>query len=284
MTQHIVIGIDGSEPSRSAIDWGMRRARATHSDVLLLHVVDDTFLSDSPVFIGEAREAGERLIAEDKAYAEGVEPDVKVLTEIIIGHPAHEFERASSTASLIVLGTHKGSKAPARFFGTKGIKAAAVAHSPVAIIPVEDNSARSGVVVGVDTSEASEKAVEFAASEADRTGQKLTAVYAWTPPVTPGLEYLWSEQLLSSQKESAEEAMSIALAGICEKYPDLVLEKKVIQSPPVSALVTEAEHAQLLVVGNRGRSGLTRLLLGSVSHGVLSNITAPTVIARTKQN
>ncbi|WGD38561.1 universal stress protein [Lysinibacter sp. HNR] len=282
MTEHIVIGIDGSEPSRSAISWGMQRARATRSDVLLFHIVDDTFLSDSPVFIGEAREAAEKLMADEKAYAEGVEPEVKILTEITVGSPAREFQRVSANASLVVLGTHKGSKIPGMFFGTKGIKVAAVSQAPVAIIPVQQDSGRSGVVVGVDTSEASEKAVQFAAAEADRTGQKLVAVYAWTPPVTPGLEYLWSEQLLSNQREIAEEAMSIALAGICEEYPDLVLEKKIVQAPPVSVLVTESKEARLLVVGNRGRSGITRLLLGSVSHGVLSNLQCPTIVARTE--
>ncbi|GAA3585493.1 universal stress protein [Klugiella xanthotipulae] len=282
MTQRIIIGIDGSEPSRAALVWGMNRAHREGASVHLVHVVDDSFLSESPVFVGEARTAAERIAAEEKSVAEALGLDVPITTEVVIGNPAREIERLSTEASLIVLGTHKGAKVPAALFGTRGIKIAAVSHSPVAIIPLNDEAKRSGVVVGVDTSEASERAVQYAAAEADRTGQPLIAVYAWTPPVTPGLEYLWSEQLLTSQNETAEEAMAIALAGLSERYPDLVITKKIVQSPPIAALVAEGKNAQLLVVGNRGRSGLTRLLLGSVSHGVLNNISCPTLVARTE--
>ncbi|MFC4223652.1 universal stress protein [Lysinibacter cavernae] len=282
MTQRIVIGIDGSEPSRAAIAWGVERAYRYNAPVLLAHVVDDSFLSESPVFISEARAAAEQIVASEREYAESLNPNVPITTEIVVGNPAHEFQRLSEGSALVVLGTHKGSKVPGMFFGTKGIKIAAVSKSPVAIIPLEKGVERSGVVVGIDTSEASEKALAYAAAEADRTNQPLIAIYAWTPPVTPGLEYLWSDQLLTTQRESAESAIAIALGGLPEQYPDLKIIREVVQAPPVAALLTAAETAQLLVVGNRGRAGIARLLLGSVSHGVLQNVQCPTVVARTE--
>lgn len=161
------------------------------------------------------------------------------------------------------------------------MKIAAVAHCPVAVIPAEHQTvAGGGIVVGVDGSEASKKAIAYAAEVASFRGVPLVAVYAWMPPLTPGLEYLWSEELVSSQREAAEEAIAIGTAGLAERYPDLVIQREIVQAPPVAALVQTAEGADLVVVGSRGRGGLTRLLLGSVSHGVLQALPCPVIVTR----
>ena len=161
------------------------------------------------------------------------------------------------------------------------MKIAAIAHCPVAVIPLEvEGTPQPGVVVGVDGSDASKKAIAFAAEEASRRGVPLTAVYAWMPPLTPGLEYLWSEELVETQRSAAEEAIAIGTAGLSERYPDLTIERKIVQSPPVAALLLTAEDADTIVVGSRGRGGIQRLLLGSVSHGVLQSLPRTTIVTR----
>ena len=70
------------------------------------------------------------------------------------------------------------------------------------------------------------------------------------------------------------------LATLAERYPDLVVERKIVQSPPVAALLQAAENADTIVVGSRGRGGIQRLLLGSVSHGVLQALTRTTIVTR----
>lgn len=136
------------------------------------------------------------------------------------------------------------------------------------------------MVVGVDGSDASRKAIAFAAAQASIREVPLVAVYAWMPPLTPGLEYLWSEELVESQRSVAEEAIAIGIAGLAERYPDLDVRREIVQSAPVAALVQAAEEAEMLVVGSRGRGGISRLLLGSVSHGVLQALPCPTVVTR----
>lgn len=181
---------------------------------------------------------------------------------------------------MIVIGSHKGSAVGATLLGTRGIKIAAVSHAPVAVIPTTVDENRNGVVVGVDRNDASTPALEFAAAEASRIGEPLIVVYAWEPPSTPGMESLWSEEIERSMRDEAERAISIAAAGLLEQYPDLVLDKRIVRGAPVSALTSQAKDASLLVVGNRGRKGLARLLLGSVSHGVLNHMPSPVVVAR----
>jgi len=280
MSEKYLIGVDGSEPSRVALAWGLARATERGASVELLHVADDSFLSESVAFLSEAQRASEQMLEAETAYAKSLGFRGEITGTAVVGHPIAEVEEASRHADLLVLGAHSGSKFAGSFFGTRAVKVAATAHCPVAVIPKTDTVPNAGVVVGVDGSEASKRAIAFAAEEASRRGVPLVAVYAWMPPLTPGLEYLWSEELVESQRSTAEEAIAIGVAGLAERYPDLEVRREIVQSPPVGALVDAAEGAELLVVGSRGRGGLSRLLLGSVSHGVLQALPCPVIVTR----
>ena len=280
MSEKIIIGVDGSEQSRSALSWGLARATERNADVELLHVADDSFLSESVAFLSEAQQASQQMLESECQYAKSLGFTGQVSGTAVVGHPIAEIEEASKRADLVVLGAHSGSRLAGSFFGTRAVKVAAVSHCPVAVVPASEPEPGAGVVVGVDGSEAASRAIAYAAEEASRRGVPLTAVYAWMPPLTPGLEYLWSEELVESQRTAAEEAIAIGTAGLAQRYPDLDLRREIVQSPPVAALVQAAEDAELLVVGNRGRGGISRLLLGSVSHGVLQALPCPTIITR----
>lgn len=280
MTKPVVIGVDGSDASAAALSWGLDWAAHHQADVILLQIADDSFLSDRAVFRSESERVSMTLlewgmnIAREHGFSGSIEGIAKV------GHPVEQFEQFSANASLIVLGDHTGSKLTTAFFGSRSVKIAAVSQCPVAVIPVRGSIATTGVVVGVDGSEQSEHAVRIAADEASRLGLDLTAVYAWMPPLTPGLEQVWSQELLDVQHKVAEESLAIATAGLADRYPDVVVHRKVVQAPPVAALESEAQNAALLVVGSRGRGGMARLLLGSVAQGVLN--TPPTAVIVTR--
>lgn len=281
MAENIIIGVDGSEQSRIALAWGLKRATERAAAVELLHVADDSFLSESVAFLSEAQKASEEMLEAERNYARSLGFEGPLTGTAVVGHPIVEVEVASKRADLLVLGEHAGSKWAGSFFGTRAVKIAAVAHCPVAVIPlVEQETAKRGVVVGIDGSEPARAAIEYAAAEASRRGTSLTAVYAWMPPLTPGLEYLWSEELIESQRAAAEEAITMGVSGLSERYPDLTIEREIVQSAPVAALLQVAEDAELLVVGSRGRGAISRLLLGSVSHGVLQALPCPVIVTR----
>lgn len=280
MSKKYLIGVDGSEQSRVALGWGLARATERGADVELLHVADDSFLSESVAFLSEAQQASEQMLASETEYARSLGFTGKITGSAVVGHPIAEIEEASRHADLLVLGEHGGSRLSGSFFGTRAVKAAATAHCPVAVIPKGDVHPNAAVVVGIDGSEASKHAIAFAAEEASFRGLPLVAVYAWMPPLTPGLEYLWSEELVDSQRAAAEEAIAIGIAGLASRYPDLEVRREIVQAPPVAALVQAAEGAELLVVGSRGRGGISRLLLGSVSHGVLQALPCPVIVTR----
>lgn len=281
MAEKYIIGVDGSEQSRVALDWGLARAAESGASVELLHVADDSFLSESVAFLSEAQQASEQMLAAEREYALSTGFTGTITGTAVVGHPIAEVEEASKRADLVILGAHAGSKLAGSFFGTRAVKIAAVAHCPVAVVPFEtEGDPAPGVVVGVDGSDASQKAVAYAAERASMRGVPLIAVYAWMPPLTPGLEYLWSEELVESQRSAAEEAIAIGTAGLASRYPDLEIERRIVQAPPVAALLQAAENADMIVVGSRGRGGISRLLLGSVSHGVLQALPRTTVVTR----
>lgn len=280
MSEKFLIGVDGSEQSRTALAWGLSRAKDRNASVELLHVADDSFLSESAVFLSEAQDASQQMLDIEAAYARSIGFEGEISGTAVVGHPILEVEEASKRADLLVLGAHEGSKFAGSFFGTRAVKVAATAHCPVAVIPGTEVDPTAGIVVGVDGSEASQKAVDYAAEIASFRGVPLIAVYAWMPPLTPGLEYLWSEDLVKAQQAASEEAIAIGTAGLASRYPDLTIERHIVQAPPVAALVQAAEGAQMIVVGSRGRGGLSRLLLGSVSHGVLQALPVPTIVVK----
>jgi nucleotide-binding universal stress UspA family protein len=283
MSEQIIIGVDGSAQSRSAMEWGLERAAKTSASVELLHVADDSFLSESVAFLSEAQRASEQMLEAEIEFARSTGFNGQLKGTAVVGHPIGEVEEASRRADLVVLGAHNGGKLAGSFFGTRAVKIAAVAHCPVAVIPLERAEPSKGVVIGVDGSEAAKNAIEYAAGEASRLSLPLNAVYAWMPPLTPGLEYLWSEDLVTSQRSAAEEAISIATSGLTDRYPDLNIEREIVQSPAVAALVEAGQGATELVVGSRGRNGISRLLLGSVSHGVLQALPCPVIVTRAEQ-
>ena len=133
------------------------------------------------------------------------------------------------------------------------------------------------IVVGVDGSEASRRALEWAAVDARRRGAALEVVHAWHLPNAGGYPYLAGYVDLELFAQDSRTVLDRAMAGV-----DLGgiprVEPILIQDGAARALLDTAKGADLLVVGSRGRGGFTGLLLGSVSHHVATHASCPVVI------
>ncbi|MFB7372649.1 universal stress protein [Streptomyces sp. NPDC056222] len=134
------------------------------------------------------------------------------------------------------------------------------------------------IVVGVDGSEQSLKALRWAAGQAALTGDSLQAVMGWEYPASwataPGVPPDFHPEQLAEQ--SLDEALSQALdpavaAGVT---------RTVVSGNPAQALVDQAEGASLLVVGDRGHAGFKAAVLGSVSTRVTQHAPCSVVVVR----
>ncbi|MFE7232379.1 universal stress protein [Streptomyces sp. NPDC002405] len=134
----------------------------------------------------------------------------------------------------------------------------------------------SPVIVGVDGSAESLAAVEWAAREAVRRDRPLRMVHArnWTRRQTE------SEPANTAQQHLARRTLRLAEEHIRGSVPDVQLTDEQVEGPATAALLKATEQAELLVLGSRGLSGFTGVLVGSVAQGVIATAPRPVVLVR----
>ena len=136
------------------------------------------------------------------------------------------------------------------------------------------------IVVGIDGSEHSKKALRWALDEARLRGASLRAVYAWTMPVYFGYgvtaAVLDPQSLRAAAKENLDKAVDAVAGGV----KDVSIDRRAVEGLAAQVLVDEAKDADLLVVGSRGHGGFTGLLLGSVSQQCAHHAPCAVVIVR----
>lgn len=135
------------------------------------------------------------------------------------------------------------------------------------------------IVVGVDGSEHSKAALRWAARQAALTGWDLQVVMAVS---SPGSAYAWPKPILgwSDGLPAMERSLSILAKDVLAGLPPVEVAVYVAKGSARHALVEEARDADLLVVGSRGHSELTGLLLGSVSAHCTTHARCPVVVVR----
>jgi nucleotide-binding universal stress UspA family protein len=144
------------------------------------------------------------------------------------------------------------------------------------------------IVVGVDGSPASQAAVRWAAQEARIRGARLVALHAWTflPPAPlaepgmvpmPAVDYAGT---IEAERAAVEEELDGLFAEVFPEGPPVTVERVLVEGGAGDALAEASRNADLVVVGSRGRSGLTAALLGSVSKHVLQHAACPVVVVK----
>ncbi|GHG21424.1 universal stress protein [Streptomyces zaomyceticus] len=134
-------------------------------------------------------------------------------------------------------------------------------------------------VVGVDGSDASLTAVDWAVDEAVRHAVPLRIVHASMWERYEGVVPPWSADRPSGQI-LAENIAAIAAERARRRAPDLPVTTDVLAEDASTALLREGREGALLVVGSRGRSEFADLLLGSVGLVVAARAHCPVVVVR----
>jgi nucleotide-binding universal stress UspA family protein len=144
-------------------------------------------------------------------------------------------------------------------------------------VDVEDEMNVRRIVVGVDGSAHSERAVRWAAGEAHRRGAAVEVVYgyewAW-----PGAKFAGAVGIEAEARQHADEFVMAAMAVAKAAAPDVDVVASAVRGRPTSVLLDAADQAELVVVGSRGRGGFVNLLMGSVSLQVATHAPGPVVV------
>ncbi|MEV5528481.1 universal stress protein [Streptomyces prunicolor] len=139
------------------------------------------------------------------------------------------------------------------------------------------------IVVGVDGSEPSLRAADWAADEAAVRGVPLRVVYASLWERYEGTS-LAADLAKPDEQVRAEDIVDNAARRARRRHPELDVRVEVLAEEPEYALVRESRDASMLVTGTRGRSGLAEALLGSVSLIVAGHAQCPMVVVRGNQD
>lgn len=286
----VVVGVDGLASGRDALDWAAAEAETRNRPLHLVHAytlplaVDPFGAVSLSMGNAGARAAAELVVVAAARRARSVAPDLEVTTHVVVGPAAPAMLQAAQVAEMVVLGCRGLGCFAGLLMGSISVQVAAHATCPVAVIrPIREvgpgpSSAR--VVVGVDGSELSARAIGFAFQAASRRGLGLVAVHAWMPRGPADHVPIVDDP--SASEFAAWRRLDEALAGWRDRFAGVDVMPKLMKGPPGPALVAESAGAALVVVGSRGRGGLSGLLLGSVSQTVLQHAHSPIAVVRAR--
>ena len=283
----IVVGVDGSPESHAAVRWAAQEAVLRRRPVTLLHVVAPIVVTwpTEPVITGfyewQEDNATEVLKQSQETLHSEVEgsPSPEVHLELRHDGIMTELSSASESADMIVVGSRGLGPVGGAVLGS--VSRALLHHARCPVIVAREGVVRRPdrnlpVLLGIDGSPASEAATAFAFEEASRRGVELVALHAWSDvAVFPVLGMDWH-----TYEQQGHEVLGERLAGWQEAYPDVRISRRIVCDKPARWLIDESKHAQLVVVGSRGRGGISSMLLGSVSTAVAESATTPVAVVR----
>lgn len=279
----LVVGVDGSETGALALGWAAAEAAREGRPLHLVHAFEVSGATVSPMTVAplawydpewSLRDASERLST--------IAPDVPTTSSQSNEPPTQALVRASHDAALVVVGTRGHTAAGALVVGSTAARVAGHAVCPVVVVHALPRAAAPPrVVVGLDGSPGSMRALRFAARWAVEHGYRLAVIHSWPGDLTiDDIRATESvrEEVRASLQQGQEELAEALLQATRSTFPDLPIDVVAPSGDAGGVLVDQSEDAQLVVVGSRGRGLLKSLVLGSVSEHVLHHAHCPVAV------
>ena len=279
----IVVGVDESSGAADALRWAAEERRL--HECSLTAVLCWTYLDQhqrepgQPFDPAYGDDAAHRAL---DAILDDVLGDVpsRVERRTVNDHPTHGLLEAAIEADLLVVGARGLGGFRELTLGSISQQCLHHATIPVAIVRAPAPESAAGVVVGIDGSDASRLALEWALEEGRRRQEPVTIVHAWTPPIVGGIYIPAAAYDLEAFETSAREVLDAAVDAADTTGLRFPVEHRIVRGPAGPAIVELAAGATVVVVGSRGRGGFTGLLLGSVSGHVVHHASCPVVVLR----
>jgi nucleotide-binding universal stress UspA family protein len=266
LTNSIVVGVDESDQALTALRWAVDHGALTNQPVTAVmawgyrahHHLHPGRPLDADYAASMATKALEQIV--DNALG----PDHGVRCVAAYGRPADRLLDAVAEPSLIVVGARGMGGFHGLLLGSVSRQLLHKASCPVAVSRDNPEHMRDRIVVGLDGSDASQRALEWAIDTARSRDLPVLAVHAWQLPhhdLEFGLAYLDDDELAAGAMllldEQIERADTFGLA--------VPIERRVVSCDARQALLEAGASASMVVVGSRGHGRLGDIMLGSVS-------------------
>jgi nucleotide-binding universal stress UspA family protein len=286
MSGRIVVGIDGSQSSANALEWGIERAQISGEQLDLVNVYSLTPALDFYGYHAASQpldwvvESSSEVAQAAEARVRAVAPALPCTATTILGHPAHVLAAASEGADVLVVGRRGNGAVASTLLGSVSNRLTTASRCPLVVMGDEAIPGTGPVVVGVDGSDFAVNALRFAYGEAKLRQAALRVVSAFDflhPSFRLGTGP--SKQMRSAAKADAAGAVERALRAIgVAGAPTVQIEEVVVEGRAAEVIVEHSGDAQLVVVGTHGKGLIRRVLLGSVSRQVLNDCDRPVAV------
>jgi nucleotide-binding universal stress UspA family protein len=269
--EKLLVATDGSKFSKSAIREAISLAKTCSSKLIAVSVVTTNveFEDLVPQVVAKAeREVREHLESiKNKALKEGVD------CEIIVHRGEEPYQDIVADAvknqvNMIIVGTHGRTGLKRLMMGS--VTAKVIGHAPcnVMVVPMDARITLEKILIATDGSIYSELASREAISIAKRTNSGLIA-----------LSIAKKDENLPVAKESIDMVREVA------EREGIKVEALTLKGEPYEVIVKTAKqkNAGLIVVGSHGRTGVERLLMGSVTERVIGHSGTAVLVVRKPQ-
>jgi len=270
----LLCATDLSKRSDRAMRRAANLAQQHGAGLLLLHVVDD----DQPHHIIEARQAEARAHLEAQAASLPGGHGAIAAIEVVAGNAFESIARYARewNAELIVMGAHRRRALADVFIGSTLERVLRADGVPVLVVNTDEHGPYRDVLLALDVSPASTRAVQ-AARELGLLDGDISVVHAFDAVFTGALEGSGAsaEEVRAYRDAWEREARARLRAFLATgDLADRRVELTVDSGSPFDAIhqAVLQQEPQLLVVGTRGLTGLKRVFLGSVADRVLREI------------
>ncbi len=273
--RRIVVGIDLTPESEELLRWADRQAEAEDAVLRAVTAFPGVGPVAGEVNIPEAETATQRVLEETVASA--LSPERARLVEIRVstGHPAETILDQARGADLVVVGPRGRGGISELLLGSVTERVVSHASCPVVVVHPLRHAPSGQIVVGLDGSDCSRGALDWALRQAELTDARIHAVAAFDPEQPYGLPPIGASA--ESRQSWVEELLPVELEKLSPEQSARV-SHQVSPGNPAAVLLAACEGADLVVVGNHGAGTAVSRLLGSVSQKVVRHAQVPVVV------
>ena len=279
---HVVwtVGHDGSDAASRAVGWTLHQAVGRDVRVVVVRSWDITGV-DFPLPGESIRDLAPSTVSDDidEVVAATRDVGVPVSTHIVRGAAAGVLLDASERGELLVVGSRGQGGFRRLLLGSVSSQCATHARVPTIVVPPPTLIDRrvDRIVVGLDGSARSRRALTWA-TEFAADACEITVVGAWKPSRSSGDVAVQPDDDESAQ---ARDRFHQVLDEVEVDHRSGPFRRRFEYGDPATTLLAAAaaEDADLLVVGQRGHSGLSAAVLGSVTTHVLHHSPVPVAVA-----
>ena len=286
--EKLLLSTDGSEFSEGAVREAVKLAKIGSSKLFVLSVIETNpeFEVLAPQIVEkEEEQTRDRLEqVKSKAAKEGVE------CEIIARHTESPFqaiieEAEKKQADMIIMGRRGRTGIRRLLMGS--VTAKVIGYSPcnVLVVPRLAEIKYEKILVATDGSKYSAAAASEAIGIAKRCGAELFIISVVPTETASPFDIVHSEMQheMIAQKEFRDGEKNVNDLLVIAKQEGVKVEGHIIQGRPYEAIVENAREkgADLIVMGSHGRTGMERLLMGSVTERVVGNADCSVLVVKT---